>query len=263
MLAGGEILSRNTQEPQFRVYCMSSSIEYLLSTYPRPRPPLSERHEALYLAEYSRNRGGKSGLSAVVAHLEAWMHRRVATGGPGRRIMELGAGTLNHVPYETNFSVYDVVEPFRELWESSPYRQRVTSIHLDVSEIPSKASYDQIISIAVLEHLTELPRTVARCALLLNEGGEFRAGIPTEGGLLWGLAWRMTTGISFRLRTGLSYKAIMRHEHLNQSDEILSIMRYLFRSVEFSRFPFPAKHVSFYTVLRARNPHLDRCASLL
>ena len=122
--------------------------------------------------------------------------------------------------------------------------------------------YDIILSVAVLEHLTDLPRTVARCGLLLAQGGEFRAGVPTEGGLLWGVAWRITTGISFRIRTGLTYGAIMRHEHVNRADEILEIVRYLFRDVTCRRFPTPVKHLSFYTTLRARSPYLDRCTSL-
>ncbi len=176
--------------------------------------------------------------------------------------MELGAGTLNHLCYENDYKLYDIIEPFSDLWKNSPIRDQVSGIYSDISEIPSVTRYDQILSIAVLEHLTDLPRTVAQCALLLAEGGEFRAGIPTEGGILWGAAWRLTTGISFRMRTGLSYGAIMRHEHVNRADEILTVVRYLFHTVEFRRFPLPSKHLSFYTVLLARQPHLERCTNL-
>ncbi len=237
--------------------------EALISSYPRERPKLSGGHQQLYLAEYSRNRLGRKGLPAIVASLESWMHRSVVTHTIGRRIMEIGAGTLNHLSYERDYGVYDAVEPFTELWKDSPQKEQISKIYNNISEVPLDMRYDQVISIAVLEHLTNLPRTVAQCALLLADGGEFRAGIPTEGGLLWGVAWRMTTGISFRMRTGLSYAAIMRHEHVNNADEILAVLQYLFREVEFRRFPTPAKHLSFYTVLCARTPYLDRCASVV
>jgi hypothetical protein len=237
--------------------------ELLISSYPRQRLQLSDRYRQLYVAEYLRNRSGQTGLSAMVAGLERWMHRSVATCTPGRRILELGAGTLNHLPCERDYGLYDAVEPFAELWKDRPQRDRISTIYSDVSEIPAEMRYDQIISIAVLEHLTDLPRTVAHCALLLADSGEFRAGIPTEGGLLWGVAWRMTTGVSFRMRTGLSYSTIMRHEHVNRADEILAVVQYLFREVEVHRFPTPAKHFSFYTALCARSPYLDRCTDLV
>ena len=86
--------------------------EVLISSYPRERPKLSERHAQLYVAEYSRNRSGGKGLPGVVADLESWMHRVFASHAPGRRIMELGAGTLNHLCYENDYKLYDIIEPF-------------------------------------------------------------------------------------------------------------------------------------------------------
>jgi len=220
---------------------------------------LPPRHAELYIDEYRRNREGGKGLPAVVAGLESWMHRRIATEIPECRILELGGGTLNHVPYEKSFKTYDVVEPFRDLWENSPYRNVVSAIYEDIAQVQDRARYDRIVSVAVLEHLTELPLVMSSCGLLLADGGEFRAGIPSEGGLLWGLSWRLTTGISFKVRTGLSYSVIMRHEHVNTADEIVAVAQYLFRCVRVHRFPLPTKHLSFYTFLCASDPCLDRC----
>jgi SAM-dependent methyltransferase len=231
----------------------------LLASYPRIRPPLTPGHESRYVEEYRQNRSGKGGLFATVAFLESWMHRTVANGTPGSRILELGAGTLNHVKYEPPVDVYDVVEPFRALWDDSPYRTRVTTFYGDLGEIPDDHLYDRILSIAVLEHLTDLPRIVARCGRLLAKDGQFQAGIPTEGGILWGLAWRTTTGFAYRLRTGLSYATVMHHEHVNTAGEILAITRYFFTEVRVRRFPVPFKHLSFYSVIEASRPRLTRC----
>ena len=190
--------------------------------------------------------------------LEAWMHRELAR-RPAETILEIGAGNLNHVPYHPAARAYDVVEPFRELWEDSPHRHSVRAIFRDIAEIPEQAAYDEVLSIAVLEHLTDLPAIIARAALLLREGGSMRAGFPSEGGFLWGLAWRSTTGIAYRLRQGLDYGAIMRHEHVNSAPEILQLLGYFFAEVEVARFPVPWHHLSFYTVATALSPRLDRC----
>jgi hypothetical protein len=188
------------------------------------------------------------------------MHRAVAGASAGATVLELGAGNLNHVPYERNASSYAVVEPMRALWEDSPYRSSLNVIYADISEIEPGASYDRIISIAVLEHLTDLPLIVARSGLLLNPGGRFQAAIPTEGGFLWGAAWRATTGVAYRLHRGEDYGALMRHEHVNTAREMQAVIEHFFELVTLRRFPLPWFHLSFYTYLEAAAPKIDRCS---
>jgi SAM-dependent methyltransferase len=190
--------------------------------------------------------------------LETWMHRQIARQS-AETILEVGAGNLNHVPYHPNARVYDVVEPFRELWADSPYRGSVRTIFQDIADVPEQAAYHLVLSVAVLEHLTDLPDILARSALLLRDGGRLCAAFPSEGGLLWGLAWRSTTGVQYRLKRGLDYGAIMRHEHVNSSPEILRILHYFFGAIELTRFPLPGRHLSFYTVASATLPRLERC----
>ena len=238
-------------------------VKDLIATYPRCRPPLPALQSESYLEHYRANRAGQRGLSRTVAKLESWMHRRVADGADDGRILEIGAGNLNHVPCHPNARIYDAVEPFRQLWEESPYLARVRHIYDSLSEVPETHRYDRIVSIAVLEHVIELPSVVARTALLLAEGGTFRSGFPSEGGLLWGLAWRLTTGVEYRLKRGLRYSAIMRHEHVNTAAEIIreitALLGYFYERLEVSRFPLPFAHLSFYTAATASLPRLDRC----
>jgi hypothetical protein len=237
-----------------------SSVEVLLSTYPRTRPKLPPKQQASYVEHYRFNRAGKQYLSRVVARLESWMHRSVAKGITGGRLLEIGAGNLNHVPYLPEDCICDAVEPFRELWEDSPCRSRLNNVYSDIREIPQGLRYDCIFSVAVLEHLTHLPFILARTGLLLGEGGTFRAGFPSEGGLLWGLGWRLTTGIDYSIRRGLDYGAIMRHEHLNSAREIFMLLNHFYECVEITRFPLPAHHSSFYAATIARTPRIDRCS---
>ncbi len=237
----------------------------LLKSYPRKRPTLSPAHQAIYVRHHRTSRLGQDPVRAAVLRLESWMHRQVASGEhPGsQNILEIGAGSLNHVPYEPRWNRYDVVEPFRELYEDSPQRQRVTTIYRDIREVPAANRYDRVLSIAVLEHLTDLPEVVARSALLLAQKGIFQSGIPSEGGFLWGTVWRCTTGLFFRLRTGLRYKDLMRYEHVNDADEILAVLRHFFAFVTVRRFPSPFRHLSFYTYAEASRPQSDTCAAFL
>ncbi len=102
-----------------------------------------------------------------------------------------------------------------------------------------------------MEHITNLPDAIIKSRELLNDGGLFVSAIPCEGGFLWGAAWRLTTGLSYKLRTGMSYKNIMNHEHVNDHDEILSVIKAYFKNVRVVYNFFPCKHLSLYACLTA------------
>lgn len=234
----------------------------LLATYPRTRPFLGEAHRAVYDRELRFNRQGASPVNRAAMALEGWMHRVTAERATPGAVLELGAGTLNHLPYESAAD-YDAVEPNAALWSDSPYRGRVRKIYDSVAAIPADAAYDRVLSVAVLEHLDALPEIVARAALLLKPGGRFQAAIPSEGGFLWGAAWRLTTGVVYRLRTGLPYAPLMRYEHVNDASEILAVLRHFFARVTVRRFPLPFHHLSFYVYAEADGVDAARCRAYL
>ena len=236
-----------------------SKTELLLKTYPRSRPVLPPEQKETYVEHYRSNRSGREGLAKIGAKLESWMHRQVAEGVDHGILLEIGAGNLNHAPYLVPGCICDAVEPFSELWKDSPYRSHMRRIYSDLGEISEGSTYDCIFSVAVLEHLTDLPFILAHAGLLLREGGTFRAGFPSEGGLLWGTSWRLTTGVEYRFKRRQNYAALMRHEHINTADEILCLLNYFYEDLAVSRFPFLARHFSFYTAIVASKPHIDRC----
>jgi len=201
-------------------------------------------------------------MSRLSQFVESWMHIQVSGFKHGSSILELGAGTLNHLPYERD-GEYDIVEPFEALLEGNPLRAKVRQIYRDIADVPASQKYDRIISVAALEHFENLPHALATCGLLLNTGGRLQSGIPSEGGILWGLAWRITTGLAYRLRTGMSYGNLMRHEHLSTAPEIISLIRYFFTDVRIRRFPFGSHHLSLYAYIQASTPRLDRCQDYL
>ena len=236
-----------------------NNLDGLLTTYPRTRIPLPAAWQRVYEETYKESRGGKTLLYKLTQELEGWMHRQVRTSGHTGRLLEIGAGTLNHVRHETDVGRYDVIEPFHELYAGSPYASRIGRFYSDIADIPDTERFDRIVSVAVLEHILDLPYAVARAGLLLEEGGTFAAGIPSEGGFLWGFSWRASVGLAARIKHGLDYGDLMRHEHVSTAPEIIGIVSHFFRSCEIRRFPLPLYHMSLYSCIIASDPIRERC----
>ncbi len=235
---------------------MNSEFDWLYSRFPKKRLVLPEAYKSLYEKEYKRNRGIFNSSINLKKKIESWMHNQVAIEKNLKgAILEIGAGSLNHVNYECKNYKYDIIEPFTALYKGQQACSRIRKIYKNIKDIPLKNRYSKIISIAVLEHIEDLPGLISRSILLLEKDGVMVHAIPSEGGFFWYLGWRFVTGISFRIRTGLSYAPLMRYEHVNNANEIISILNIFFDDVSYKRFPFPFLHGSFYTCITLRKPN--------
>lgn len=230
-------------------------LESVLARFPKTRPPLPPALQAIYTRQYLENRAGATPAASASQTLERWLHRQVAADARGAPVptLEIGAGTLNQLNYEPANPAYDIVEPFAELYEHSPLKGRVRAIFADVADVPADRAYARITSVAALEHICDLPLTLARAARRLSEGGVVRTAIPSEGGFLWTLGWMCTTGLEFRLRHGLDYGLMMAHEHVNDAQEIETLLRALFEDVQVKSFGI-GRQLSLYRFLAARRP---------
>lgn len=238
------------------------SINELLNAYPKIRPSLDDELLKIYQDEYKKNRGGHTTITSVAQKLESWMHKKVARSSSSinlneNRTLEIGAGTLNQLPYEDENIEYDVVEPMTALFEDSKFLHRISNIYNDISDIPTSNKYSRITSIAVLEHLENLPIVLQESIKLLRDDGVFACGIPSEGGFLWGLAWRLTTGLEFKIRTGQNYGKLMGYEHLNTAYEIEKLLRHFFKEVRIQRFGL-GRHFSLYSYIECKIPVKNR-----
>jgi hypothetical protein len=234
---------------------------------PKVRPPLSDKMQAIYVEHYKSNREGSSAASSLAQWMESWLHKRVADDvrkgcSSTIRTLELGAGTLNQLQYEPAVGPYDIIEPFVDLYKNSPELDRIDNVYADIEEIGPDTQYDRITSVAVLEHVCNLPDVVARCALLLADGGAMRSSIPSEGTWLWTLGWMMTTGLEFRLRYGLNYGELIAHEHINTADEIEEILEYFFTRNRCRCLGLSRRH-SFYRYYESSGPDKTRCRDWL
>ena len=235
---------------------MKSDFKWLQRLFPKKRPPLPGAYQAIYEEEYKRNRGSKDSNFDLKKILESWMHKQISiekiTNGD---ILEIGAGTLNHVNYECKNCAYDIIEPFESLYRDQPALSRIRNIYSDISEISTSKRYSKILSVAVLEHVEDLPHLVCKSALLLEDEGVMMHAIPSEGGLLWYLGWRLGTGLSFRIRTGLPYAPLMRYEHINNANDIVRVLKIFFQEITCTRFPLPYLQGSFYTTITLKKPN--------
>jgi hypothetical protein len=238
----------------------------MFEQYPKTKSFLPDKYAAILQKHYLENRGGHTKTTIISRKMESWMHVQVAADVAKSLedvpTLEIGGGTLNHLAYEPHVTTYDVVEPKDEFYEHLPQQAKVRRFFKSVFEIPDDSRYQRIISIATLEHLTDLPSVVARSATLLKEGGHFRVAIPNEGTLLWKLGYKLTTGIEFRLRYGLSYDVLMRHEHVSIAKEIDEVLAFFFASRALKVLGWH-KDFAFYRFYDCTSPDHQRCLTFI
>jgi hypothetical protein len=245
---------------------MNVDVAALLARFPKTRPPLSPKEAPVHDRLMRANRARVTLFTQISDRLESWMHRQVCRRGTvpaNHDLLEIGAGTLNHVHYEPAEVRYEAIEPDREIYARRPELARIAALYGDMAEIDLTRRYRRIVSIATLEHLTELPYTLAKAGTLLEPDGILQCGIPSEGGFLWGLSWRLTVALDLYLKTGHDWTEHMRHEHINTAPEIIALIHYFFGDVRLRRFPLPLHHASLYVAITARDPDLARCRDYL
>jgi len=230
----------------------------MFENYPKIRPELPPDFQRIYNEHYKNNREGETTGASLAQKMESWMHKKVAEdvkNSTNKSTLEIGAGTLNQLKYEKT-QPYDIIEPFSELYANSPYITQIRNIYKDIGEIDNSVKYDRITSIATFEHILDLPKVVAKCALLLNENGTLRVSIPNEGTILWKLGWKFTTGVEFKVKYGLNYEILMKYEHVNTANEIEKILNYFFKKCKCSCFGL-GKKWAFYRFYECSEPNTE------
>ncbi|MBN4071491.1 hypothetical protein JYT72_03155, partial [Crocinitomix catalasitica] len=138
-------------------------------------------------------------------------------------------------------------------FEGSELLNRVRNVYSDISEVDEK--YARITSVAVFEHIMDLPYVVAKSAFLLNKGGCIRTSIPNEGTFMWWMGTKIT-GREFKKKYGLDYQVLMAYEHVNTAHDIEGVLNYFFTQTKSSSFGL-GKGVAFYRFLEHQNPKID------
>ncbi|OFX44967.1 MAG: hypothetical protein A2046_14900 [Bacteroidetes bacterium GWA2_30_7] len=241
-----------------------SKYQSIIDIYPKKRFNLPKEYQQIYKEHYKKNREGETKATSISIKMERWLHKMVAKDVSNvhndKTTLEIGAGTFNQLKYEPNVNVYDVIEPFEELYKDSPYRNRIRKIYKDISEI-NNVKYNRITSVATFEHILNLPEVVAMSALLLEKNGELRVSIPNEGTILWRLGTYIT-GYEFKKTYGLDYQILMKYEHVNTAEEIEAILNYFFKTISSKSYGI-SKKIAFYRFFCCSEPDIEKAIKYL
>jgi len=227
----------------------------ILDKFPKQRIALPDAYQQIYHQHYLSNREGKYTTTSFSQKLEAWMHKKVASdirhAKENQKTLEIGAGTLNQLAYEQTTGIYEIVEPFTELFQNSPHLSRINKIYRDIAEVPEQNKYERITSIATFEHIMDLPFVVAKAAEHLTDTGKLRVAIPNEGTVMWKLG-TLITGAEFKRKYGLDYQLLMKFEHVNTADDIEQVLKYFFNHVKCAVYGV-SKSLAFYRFYECSN----------
>ena len=106
---------------------------------------------------------------------------------------------------------------------------------------------------------------LAKTGLAMKNDGYQSHSIPCEGYPTWKITWDIMSGIPFKLRTGFNFSEIQNHEHVNNYDEIYSLIKFFYNkvNVNFSYPLFFSPHISFYANITFSKPKLNICRKYL
>lgn len=222
----------------------------VIDKYPKKRPPLPKGIKKIFNKHYLNNR--QNLLSQLS---EIWLHSSMDDRKSKKKTLEIGAGTLNHLPYEDNNKIYDIIEPKKFLIDSSKYKKKINKSFSNLRGC-KKNYYDRIISCAVLEHLTNLPKFLYESSFKINKKGYQQHSVPCEGYPFWNISWFLFNALIFRIKYGFDFKYIAKHEHVNNLDEIIILIKFFYKKVKIKySYPFFNKYFSFYANIKFSNPN--------
>tara|TARA_Y100000816_G_scaffold127179_2_gene89501 strand:+ start:295 stop:1029 length:735 start_codon:yes stop_codon:yes gene_type:complete len=228
----------------------NSSIRSIIEKFPKKRPPLPNKIKKIFDKLYLKNR--HSFLSQLS---ERWLHYIIKDRNSNKRTLEIGAGTLNHLEYENLDKVYDIIEPKKFLFKNNLNKKFINKIYKNLKKCKN-LYYERIISCAVLEHHTNLPEFLYLSSIKMNKKGYQSHSVPCEGYPTWDLTWFLINGIIFKIKYGYSFKHIMRHEHVNNLDEITDLIKFFYKNVRIKySYPFFNKYLSFYANIEFDEPN--------
>lgn len=207
--------------------------------WPKELPPLTDdqlRIRSEFMARWLEVLPGRYGV------IERFNHGfPLPPPGWHGRTLEIGAGLGAHLHYEDlSTQEYFAVELRDEL--ARDIEARFPGVSVAVADCQERlpyedGSFDRVIAIHVLEHLTDLPAALDEVARVLSPTGTFSAVIPCEGGLAYSLAREISAKRIFEREFGMPYEWLIRSEHVNVPWEIVGELRKRFDLSNSTYFP--------------------------
>lgn len=163
----------------------------------------------------------------------------------GKRILEIGPGNLPHLAnWRGKPASYTIADNNQAMLEQSTLILGKlgipTTAHLiDSHHIPEEdEQFDLVISFYTLEHMYPLKDYLKELERLLCKGGLIAGGIPTEGGLAWGLGRFLTSRRYILHNLKIDPDKIIPWVHPNFAEVVLKELDQTFTPIRKKYWPF-------------------------
>lgn len=162
------------------------------------------------------------------------------------KTLEIGAGVGAHLAFEDlGRQDYHCVELRQNMADAIAERfpQVTTKVGDCQRDLPyDSESFDRVIVVHVLEHLPDLPGCLDEVQRVLKPGGIFSIVLPCDPGLAYEMARKISAERIFKKRYKLPYGWLIRREHINSPQEILSLLDDRFEELDRTYWPL---HIPF------------------
>jgi len=227
-----------------------------VSKWPKTFPPLTPEQERIrddFVHAWHEELPKKYGI------IERFNHGYVVAHAPADfvRTLEIGAGLGEHLAYEqlsaAQRASYTAVELRPAM--AAELARRHPDVQVRVGDCQERFdfpddTFDRVLAIHVLEHLPNLPAAVREMHRLCNKArGRFQVVIPTEGGLAYSLARRISAQRFFERRYNMPYKWLIEREHVNRPHEIFDVLGEWFVPEHKAYFPLRVPSVNLNLVI--------------
>lgn len=177
-----------------------------------------------------------------------------------KKVLELGPGDINHMPYWRGFpSLYTIIDIRQSSIDLAiaklkshniNYESRLLPIEGREEAIFGNEDFDIIILIATLEHLYPLRGYLERMIKALKKRGKIVGSIPCEGGLAWGMGRFLTSRRWVRKNTRINFDKIICWEHPNFADDIITALDSMMMRRYLSHWPMSLPSIDFNLVIK-------------
>lgn len=208
----------------------------------------------------------QDGYRGLVGQIQDLGHRWIAARTPPGQVLEIGAGTGRHSRFlRGNPNRFVITEYSARNFSAAPFpgAHSASYVRCDARRLPfADASFDAVISIYNLEHITNLSVVLREVRRVLRRDGAFLVALPCEGGLAWNLGRELTTRRTYGRKYGINYDKVIAFEHVWDFEGVRKQLEqsglFNLRTASFLPFGIPTPHVNLVACMElCVRPEID------